>query len=454
MPTNRRNRNTSLTFYKSLYLTNRLFFVFAFLVLLAIVCFVYPSILLLLPLATALFMLLIIVDFITLYRFRNAITAKRELPERFSNGDENEVTIRIKSHYPFFIHAELLEEVPFQFQQRNIRFPLGLAPHKEQVLRYTLRPVERGSYEFGKINIFVRSRLSLIKRRYAEGLEQSVKTYPSFLKLGQYEFLLVTNKLTHTGIKRVRRIGNATEFEHIKSYVIGDDPRTINYKATARTNELMVNTYMEERSQSVYCIIDKGRTMQMPFEGLTLLDYAINSSLVLSNTALRKGDKAGIITFSNTVDGILPASDRRVQRSRILDMLYKQQTEFKEASFADLYMNVKRTVKQRSLLILFTNFETVSSLRRQANYLKLLSRDHLLVVAFFLNAEMEDVLEILPDNEEAFFRKSMAEKMRMDKNLIAKELKQHGIHTILTLPENLSVQSINKYLEVKTRGLI
>ena len=283
---------------------------------------------------------------------------------------------------------------------------------------------------------------------------QDVAVYPSFIEMHKYELLAASHRLTDYGVKRIRRIGHATEFDHIKHYTLGDDPRTINYKATARMNQLMVNTYQEEKSQPVYCLIDKGRTMKMPFNGLTLLDYAINSTLMVCSTALNKGDKAGLITFSKGIDEILPADKHRRQRNKILETLYAQQTDFKEADYERLYVTVRRKLTQRSLIILYTNFETVNSMRRQLKYLSSMAKDHLVLVAFFLNSEFNEVLDTSPSNLEETFRKGMAEKLSYDKLLIVKELNRYGIYTILSKPENLTIDSINKYLEFKSRGLI
>lgn len=455
MSTDRSDRGSTIgNFYKSLFLTNRFFLALALLVLIAILCFIFSHLFFLLQLATLLFIILLIIDCVALYRVKDGIRALRTVPDRLSNGDENPIAITVTSSYGFSLHATIVEEVPFQFQVRNMIFNTELNPDAAETFNYSLKPTKRGAYQFGRINVFVSSKLFLIQRRYIEAKEQTAAVYPAFLEVNKFDLMAISNQLANIGAKRIRRIGNATEFEHIKSYVIGDDPRTINYKATARTNDLMVNTYTEERSQTVYCLIDKGRTMQMPFNQLTLLDYAINSSLLLSTTALRKGDKAGLITFSSTIDDILPASERRIQRSRLMETLYRQETDFKDADYSNLFITVKRCVKQRSLLVLFTNFETLSALRRQLPYLKLLAKDHLLIVAFFLNTEIDKVLDTRVDNEEDYFRKSVAEKMHSDKILIVKELNRHGIQTILTAPENLSVLSINKYLEIKTRSLI
>lgn len=396
----------------------------------------------------------LLLDTFSLYRQKRGIDAFRNCPERLSNGDVNTISLSVSNKYPFRVAIKIIEEVPFQFQKRDLTFSTSIGVRKSEVLYYDLRPTERGVYQFGAINVYVAGLLGLVTRRYIFDENKDVAVYPSFLEMHKYELLAASHRLTDYGIKKIRRIGHATEFDHIKHYVLGDDPRTINYKATARMSQLMVNTYQEEKSQPVYCLIDKGRTMKMPFNGLTLLDYAINTTLMVSTTALNKGDKAGLITFSKNVDEILPADRQRRQRVKILETLYAQKTDFKESDYERLYATVRRKLSQRSLIVLFTNFETINGMRRQLKYLTHMAKDHLVLVAFFLNSEFNEVLESSPAGLEDIFRKGMAEKLWNDKYLIVKELNRYGIHTILSKPENLTIDSINKYLEFKSRGLI
>ncbi len=255
----------------------------------------------------------LLLDTFTLYRQTRGIQAFRNCPERLSNGDVNRISLSVSNKYPFRVAIKIIEEVPFQFQKRDLTFSTSIGVRKSEVLYYDLRPTERGVYQFGAINVYVAGLLGLVTRRYIFDENKDVAVYPSFLEMHKYELLAASHRLTDYGIKKIRRIGHATEFDHIKHYVLGDDPRTINYKATARMSQLMVNTYQEEKSQPVYCLIDKGRTMKMPFNGLTLLDYAINTTLMVSTTALNKGDKAGLVTFSKNVDEILPA-DRQLRK--------------------------------------------------------------------------------------------------------------------------------------------
>jgi uncharacterized protein (DUF58 family) len=266
--------------------------------------------------------------------------------------------------------------------------------------------------------------------------------------------MAISNRLSEVGVKKVRRLGHSLEFEQIKEYVQGDDYRTLNWKATARRGALMVNNFTDEKSQQVYCIIDKGRVMKMPFEGLSLLDYAINATLVLSNVALTKQDKAGLITFSEQVGSFLPANKKATQMQAILEVLYNQKTRYLESDFEQLYSLLRRKVSQRSLVILFTNFESMSGMKRHLPYLRKIAQHHLLLTVFFDNTELKNVIDTPAKNVEQVYTKTIAEKFAFEKRMIAKELQQYGIQSILTTPQQLTINTINKYLELKARQLI
>ena len=244
------------------------------------------------------------------------------------------------------------------------------------------------------------------------------------------------------------------EFDQIRRYITGDDYRKINWKATARKNELMVNQFRDERSQHVYSVIDMGRAMKMPFNGMALLDYAINAGLVISNVAIRREDRAGIITFSDRIVTVLPAGREHAQMFRILELLYNSRTGYLESNYELLYAEITRKVGRRSLLLLYTNFETLSSLRRNLKYLAMLARRHALVVIFFMNTELGRYLDTPAESIEEIYVKTIAEKFAFEKKQIVKELDRHGIRSMLTSPENLAVNTINTYLELKSRGMI
>lgn len=395
-----------------------------------------------------------VIDLFLLFKINEGLKVRRLLTNKFSNSDDNPVSITVTNKYPFAINVKLIDELPFQFQKRDFEYKISLSFKETHEFEYSLRPIERGVYEFGSLNAFVSSPLKIVARRFIMEKNKSVAVYPSYLQMRKYEFLAIGNHLTEIGIKKIRRIGHTMEFEQIKEYVSGDDVRTINWKATAKKGQLMINQHQDEKSQPIYSIIDLGRVMKMPFEELKLLDYAINSSLAFSNIALKKNDKAGLLTFSKKVETIIQASNKKTHLSILNESLYAIDTQFTDSDFGLLYAVVKRKITQRSLLIIYTNFEHMSAMKRQLPYLKALSKHHLLVTVFFENTELDDLITTEAEDLQDIYHKTVAEKFAYEKRLIVKELQNRGIHAILTKPKDLTVNVINKYLEFKSKGLI
>lgn len=395
-----------------------------------------------------------VIDIFILFRKGDFLFASRELTPKLSNGDENPIYIRVDNSYPFSIKASIIDEVPDQFQWRDLAFNIVLKSGESKKLKYILRPVKRGLYEFGHINALVQSPLRLIRRKYSLWKEEEAAVYPSFLQLRKFELHAINQNLSLLGIKKMRKIGSNKEFEKIKEYVQGDDIRTINWKASAKRSQLMVNQYIEERAQPVYNILDVGRLMKMPFNGMTLLDYSINSALVISNIALQKFDQAGLVTFSNEVHEFLLADRKGNQLNKILDHLFNQKTRWLESNFAALHILAKRKINRRSLFLIYTNFESVESMQRQLPYFISLSKNHVVVVIFFYNTELKELTERDVKNTEDIYIKTIAEKFEQDKRQIVKELKKHGIHSVLSTPEQLTINTINKYLEIKSSGIL
>jgi len=443
-----------LNFFKKLYLNSFFYFALFGVIVLFCIAFIFPALYnaawyLLLVLVSFLFL-----DLLILFLANKGIEASRIAPEKLSNGDENPIEISIRNYYTFPIITKIIDEIPEQFQVRNFEIKRKIRGSSQDDIQYYLRPTERGEYVFGNLNIYVISPLRLISRRFTFDENQMVPTYPSYIQLRKYDLMAFSNNLFQYGVKKIRRIGHTMEFEQIKEYVPGDDIRTLNWKATAKKNALMVNQFQDEKSQSIYMAIDKGRVMKMPFNGLSLLDYAINATLVLSNVILKKQDKAGMFAFSKKVDNRVVAEKRSSQMQQILESLYNIKTDFFESDYSRLYADIKKNINQRSLIILYTNFETLDGLHRQLPYLKGIAKSHLLVVVFFQNTELNEIINSKATTIQEVYDKAIAEKFAFEKRLIVNELKKYGIYSVLTQPENLTLDTINKYLEIKARGIL
>ncbi len=440
--------------FRNLYLTNRFFQLFGIVIALFLLSF---PIAILMPLALTAFVFaiaLVIVDATRLFSRNTEVTAQRKLPKMLSLSDENTIRIALESQADFPLHITLIDELPVQFQIRDFEEVIAIETQEEKEVQYSLRPVERGVYEFGAINLFLASNWGLVERRVQQTEIQTIAVYPSIIQMKEMELRAFNQMSLQQGIKKLRRIGHSYEFDHIKNYVRGDDYRSINWKASSRRGLLMVNKYEDERAQQVYCIIDKSRNMRMPFNDLSLMDYAINSTLALSNIILKKHDRAGLLTFSDKMGTTLKADHKPMQLNKILNALYKEKERALESNYELLYYATRKLISGRSLLLLFTNFESMYALDRVLPVLRRINKMHLLVIVFFENTEIKAFSQEKIETLEDIYYQTVAQKFVAEKRAMVQKLHQFGIQAVLTQPEDLSVNTINKYLELKARGLI
>jgi uncharacterized protein (DUF58 family) len=439
---------------RNLYLTNRFFWGTAALIAGMMLSYPFPWLLPFAQTALILYGVIVLIDTLLLFNGSVVIEASRKVPAVMSLGDSNDISMSFLNKAGMQFHAEVIDELPEQFQVRDFVRHIDLQSNVRIEQTYTLRPTARGEYTFGYINLFLTSGIGLVKRRIRSDHRDTLQVYPSIVQMKKYELKTFARTATEFGVKKVRRIGHSYEFEHIKQYLRGDDYRSINWKATSRRAHLMVNQYEDEKSQQVYCIIDKSRVMHMPFHGLSLFDYAVNASLVISNIVLGKQDKAGLITFADTPKSLVKAERSRAQLRKILETLYKEKEGNVEANYESMYMAVKKFVNGRCLLFLYTNFESTYALHRVLPQLRKLNDQHLLVVVFFENTEITTQTSSHVETMEDIYAQATAEYYTLTKIQLAQELKQSGIISILTKPEHLTVSTINKYLELKSRGMI
>jgi uncharacterized protein (DUF58 family) len=443
-----------MSLVKNFFLTNRFFYTMGCLIILTMLSYAFPFLLAVVKATGILYSILICIDVALIFNKTIRAEVVRDVPPILSLGDDNQVSLSVINKSRIKLNIILIDELPHQFQIRNFDVYLKLLPSEIGEKKYLLRPLSRGEYHFGKVLIYLTTNFGLVKRRITLPMETTVAVYPSILQMKKYELKTLSQTATEYGVKKVRRIGHSYEFEHIKQYVRGDDYRSINWKATGRRTQLMVNQYEDEKSQQVYTIIDKSRVMHMPFSGLSLFDYAVNASLVILNIVLGKQDKAGLITFAEAPKALIKAERSKVQLKKILDALYREKEDAVEANYESLYMTIRKFISGRSLLFLYTNFESSYALQRALPQLKRLNNQHLLVVVFFENTEVTESTSASVDTFEDIYTQITAEHYTLTKVQIAQQLRQVGILSILTKPENLTVATINKYLELKSRGMI
>jgi uncharacterized protein (DUF58 family) len=447
-------KHTYERFIKHTFLTKRFFFVWAMAVFIFVLSFSFDF---LFPLAELLLIILAaftMLDFLLVQFYDHKVECKRTTPHVLPLGDEQHIGLYVKNNHSTIARFEVVDELPEEFQKRDFSFTFYLSSGEEKTLSYNVRPLTRGAYKFGNCNVFVSTLLGLIQHKIVFPLQVTTPVFPSSVQVKKHELLLFNKLHTFQGVKKMRKIGHSYEFEQIKNYTDGDDIRTINWKATGRRNQLMVNQFGDEKSQQIYSVLDKSRAMNMPFNGLSLLDYAVNTTLVISNTAIHKDDKAGVLTFNEKIGSFVKANKKPGQLKLISEVLYKEEESSLEANYELLYNAVTRLIKQRSLIILYTNFESYYTLERYLPVLRKINRSHLLLVVVFKNTEIEKYSYESASDTMDIYHKTIGKKFLSEKEMMVKELAKYGIQSVLTAPQDLSTLTINKYLEFKAKGWI
>ena len=439
---------------KDIFLNRNFYIGFALCILTFILGYPFSLFFMIAKVLAVLFVLLVCLDWYRLYKLRDQVTAERSVPELLSLSDGEDIEYKVYNSSATELNCEFYDELPKQFQHRTLIRNFTLAGDEAKKIIYAIRPYERGAYDFGKLHLYVSTKpFYFTQRRITYDLDLETKVVPSIKQMKKHELEVFSKTAALSGIRKIRAVGQNDEFEHIRPYVQGDNIRSINWKATSRANALMVDHYQDSRQQEVYCVLDKGRSMKMPFDGMTLLDYSINSILSLSNIILKKYDYAGLISFSDTIGTTLRATAKKGQLENISSALYKEKTGFKESNFELLLHFTRHTLSRRSIWLFFTNFETPHDLSRQLPYLKLMTKRHLVVVIIFTNTTLVETSLMECETKSDIYLKTFAERAIIEKQRIKEELVRNGIQTILTSPKNLSIDVINKYLEIKARRL-
>lgn len=439
---------------KQVYLTARVYKLCISSVLFFLLSAVWPVLFLPAVIWLALWWMLLFYDAWSVYKTADLVSGHRDVFEKLSLGDEQPINYTIHNGSGRDLMITLYDELPDPFQCRTA-IASDVVPAGQQKQFYkNIFPTERGKYSFGRVFVMLNRKFPrLIGIKICIDHAKDIHVFPSIIQMKKYEMMMVSKTAFQMGLRKVRLRGENDEFEHIRHFQQGDNIKAINWKAAARKMDVLVNTFHDTRSQEVYCIIDKGRTMEMPFSGMTLMDYAINTTLTFSNIILQKFDKAGLITFSDKIDDVIAASSQAHHLHRIQEVLYNQTTDFKESDYHSLYYFLRRNVRKRSILFLFTNFEDQYEVERNIAFLRLINRYHLLIVICFVNREIVALADQKAVDKTGIYQSVVAGNTMLQRNTFLSGLNSFGIQLILVKPEDLSIQVINKYLEIKSKRM-
>ena len=400
--------------------------------------------------ALALEGLLFAID-IMMVQTRRKPEIRRQAPKHLSQKESSTIKIEIESHYRRKMFVCVEDEAPIEFQMRETAGTrcAALRANGTTTITYEIEPQRRGTYTFGACNVMVFTGLDLVRRRFKEQTETTVQVYPTFGFIHSSELMSLENYERTTGDRAKRRRGTGHEFDTIRDYVDGDNVRYVNWRATARSRKLMVNQYEDDDRQTLICVIEKGRGMQHSIEGMTMLDHSINAAVRLSYVALRHHDEVGFITLGRGghIDtSIRPTHDTGRQMHEILSKLCSEDTEYAEVDYSALQSYATKNLTRRCTMVVFAPIDSMVALRRRLPVLSKLAMRHQVIVVFFIDDDLEEMSAMSIDSDDGLLMSALASKNLFEQREVVRELRRHGVVSVLSHAESLSTDLINKYL--------
>jgi uncharacterized protein (DUF58 family) len=383
-----------------------------------------------------------------------AIEVERINDSKLSLGAENAITLLLANRGQRPISFLLRDEFPYQFISDAATLKGSIPAYDIHEARYHLRPLQRGNYQFGDINIRYLSALKTFVRQARYPAQAQVKVYPNVLDVRKYDLLARRGLLFELGLRANRQFGAGTEFSRLREYNTDDEFRRINWKATARRGKPIAAEYETERSQYIVSMIDTGRLMRPPIGDLAKLDYAINTALLLSYVATLKGDHVGLLTFADDVRTYLAPKRGKGQFYHMLEALYNVQFEPVEADYGQAlaYLGVKH--KRRSLVIMFTDLVTLDAAKPLIAHMARLAQRHLPLCVVISDPNITNLAAQPPRDSGAVYQRAVAEMLLDERRVVLDTLNRSGVLTLDVPADKLTVSVINKYLELKGRGAI
>lgn len=371
-----------------------------------------------------------------------------------SLGTRNMVEIRLRNRAGVPLVLEVKDEPPHLFDVSEDMIPITLPADSEATVRYAIIPRRRGNYEFGHINIRYPSKFGLFKRRMKIAQNVEVKVYPNLLELKKYVIMARRGRFLETGLKQSKLYGEGTHFESLRDYLPDDDYRRINWIATARAGRPISEEYEHERSQNVTIMLDCGRMMTAVIKSMSRLDYAINSALMLGYVCCVKGDKVGLVAFSDNVEAYIPPRGGKQQLYRMAEALYDVSPRMCQPDYEKAFSLVESKLRRRSLIVVFTDLIDMEISKTLTSYLPRLRPHHLVLCITLKDPELVRLADEIPDTVEDVYQKAVAGQLLLEQQSTLSNLQQKGILILDSTPENLSVAAVNRYLELKGRNLI
>jgi len=379
----------------------------------------------------------------------------REFSGRFAVGAETEVHVKVSNGTPRPLSLILKDEFPPQMTISGLREgKMRVAAQSSAALVYALKPPKRGVFEFGSIAVRYLSRFGLVWREQQIREAQSVKVYPNMRRAREAELKALGARSLVSSHRKTSWRGEGREFESMRDYVHGDELRHVSWTATARRGKLVTRQYQVERDQTILIAIDAGRLMTARIERETKLDSAVHAALALMSAAARGGDNSGLLVFGRRIKAFLPPRRGREHMEAALEALHAIEPEMIEPSYARAFEFIAGNSKRRSLVVVLTDLVDEEGSRDLLTSLRLLRPRHLPLVVTIGDRDLKALVREPPEDARELFTQSVAEEIMYQRETALRLVESQGGLALDVTAAALAPALLEKYLQVKERGLL
>jgi uncharacterized protein (DUF58 family) len=376
------------------------------------------------------------------------------VPNPLSLGAEQEVLVGARNQRAAGLQAALADHVPPALHPDRREVLGSFDGGGEWIAAYGIRPPQRGAFEFGPVDLRVWRRHGWWVRQVRVPATQRAAVYPDVLAIRQYQLTLRRGMPYRPGQRRSRPPGAATAFAGLRDYIPGDDPRRINWKATARRDQPVTVELEAERGQQVMILLDCGRLMTAPAGNMTKLDHAVNAALLLGWLAQQQGDRVGLIAFTDQVDAFLAPQRGPTQVNRLSEALYGVRAQYVEPDFGEAFGQLARRVSRRSLVVVLTDVLDPGASRELVSQALWLSGRHLVLIVAMEDPALISARDSPVDRTTRAYEWAAAEELLTARRQSFEALRRGGVLGLDVPAGKLSPALVERYLELKERALL
>ena len=395
------------------------------------------------------------IDFALVYLSTNhGIHVSRDLPKTCSLGVPLSSELTVENRTALTLAGAVCDDLPENFKSSPTQHTLRLPPMGRMTAERKLTPQRRGAFKLEHVYLRFTSPLKLWIRHLRLDVEHPLNVYPDMKQLSDYALLARTNRLSLIGVRRTRRIGQDNEFERLRDYTRDDNYRHIDWRSTARRRKLTVRQFQSDQSQRVIFLLDCGRMMTNERGGYSLLDHALNSTLMMAYVALSQGDSVGMLCFSDTIHSYIPPRGGSSQMNRLIQAGFDQFPKLVESRYDQAFLYLSSHCKRRSLVVLATNVIDEVNAGAVVDYLGNINGQHLPLGVLLRDREMFEAADAPEGDTFQMYRAAAAADILLWRDQVLKDLTHRGVLVVDAFPDELTAPLVNQYLEVKAKHLL